>query len=342
MDPHKTIQTLFHVFGILVILGFLTLQAGGCMIMLAAMNDSGETAGTANRDGSDEVLFGDEDPEANFLRIPVTGVIKSHGEENYVGVVSPSVLETVISLLDHARETPGIDGLLIDIDSPGGAIDPSDIVFHELRRFREETGLPVIANLNGVAASGGYYIAVAADRIIAHPSCITGSIGVIIQAFNYAGLLEKVGLKLQTLTSGPNKDLLNPGRPMNDAERAILMSVIDDAYDSFVDAVSTGRGMDEAVVRELADGRIYTARQAEANGLIDRIGYESDLLDELRQAAGVERVAVLQYEPPSRLWDILGMGLEGIARRASPLAGVRALERLDLDPGLYYLWQPGI
>ena len=342
MDPHKTIQTVFHVFGILVILGFLTLQAGGCMIMLAAMNESGESAALAERGGKDKVVFGDESPEARFLRIPVHGVIMAQGDENMIGIVKPSVLHTVTTLLKHAEKTASIDGLLIDIDSPGGAIDPSDIIWHELRSFRERTGLPIIANLNGVAASGGYYIAVAADRIVAHPSCITGSIGVIVQALNYSGLLEKVGVELVTLTSGPNKDLLNPGRPMKEEERKILMGVVDDAYASFVGAVAEGRGLEMARVRELGDGRIYTARQAVANGLIDRVGYREDLLEELRLAAGVERVAVIEHSTPSPIWDLLAMGGQAIAQRGGSPLGIRALERLDIEPGLYYLWQPGL
>ncbi len=343
MDPHKTVQTIFHVLGILVILGFLALQAGGCAILLGAMSQSGEAAMSAER-GRDTQLFGDEDAEASFLHIPVSGIIRTEPEENMFGIAEMSVLEVTRTLLEHARETAEIDGILLDIDSPGGAIDPSDVIFHELRRFREETGKPVVANMNGMAASGGYYIAAAADRIVAHPSCITGSIGVIIQSLNMAGLFEKVGLELVTLTSGPNKDLLNPGRPLREEEREILMGIVDDAYESFVHAVATGRGMDPDVVREIGDGRIYTARQAEALGLVDRVGYEEELLEELRATAGVERVDVLQHELPTRIWEMLGLDLEGIARRlSSPRAPLsRTIEYYDLAPGLYYLWQPGI
>jgi protease-4 len=232
----------------------------------------------------------------------------------------------------------------VDIDSPGGAIDPSDIIYQRLRRFREDTGKPVVANMNGVAASGGYYIAAAADRIIAHPSCITGSIGVIIQSLNVAGLFEKVGVDLVTLTSGPNKDLLNPGREMNEEERRILMGVVDDAYESFVQAVATGRGLELDAVRAAGDGRIYTARQALALDLIDRVGYREELLEELRAAAGVERVEVVEHKLPAKIWDILELGFESLARRASPTA--RLEDSLDdwlpLEPGLYYLWRPGL
>jgi len=342
MDAHKTIQSIFHILGILVILGFLTLQVGGCMILVAAMSEGNNAAPTAEK-GRDEQVFGDADAQASFLHFPVQGIIQAQAEENFLGLRKMSLLEMSDKLLEHARESEDIAGILLDIDSPGGAIDPSDILFHELRRFREETGKPVIAQLNGVAASGGYYVAVAADRIVAHPSCITGSIGVIIQSWNAAGLFDKLGVELTTLTSGPNKDLLNPGRPLREEERKILMGLVQDAYESFVGAVAEGRGMDPGLIRDLGDGRIYTARQALENGLIDRIGYQSELLEELRQAAGVQRVDVVQHRLPSRFWEFLEMGLEGRGRRSDPASRLdKAFERLQLEPGLYYLWHPGL
>ena len=340
MDAHKTIQSIFHVLAILVILGFMALQAGGCLVLVSAMGSSGDVAGGGGK-ATDELAFGDDAAEATFLRVPVVGVISAEADENILGVTKLSLPESVEMLLEHARTSSDIDGLLLEIDSPGGAVDPSDVIFHELRRFREETGKPIVARMNGLAASGGFYIAMGADKIVAHPSCLTGSIGVIIQTWNGTGLFEKMGVELVTLTSGPNKDLLNPGKPLSDEHRAIIQSIVDDAYDSFVSAVMAGRGMDEAKVRELADGRIYTARQALELDLIDAIGYEQELMEMLREAAGAETVEVVDHKLPSPLWEMLEMGMEGFADRLRP--GSRLEARVDeyvLDPGLYYLWRP--
>ena len=342
MDAHRTIQSIFHILGILVILGFLSLQAGGCLIMVSAMSGAGDGGDAlGGGEAKDEFAFGDETAEATFLRVPVYGVISSEAKENLLGMRKRSLPETVEMLIAHAREDAGIDGLLLDIDSPGGAVDPSDVIFHELRRFREETDKPVVARMNGMAASGGYYIAMGAEKILAHPSCLTGSIGVIIQAWNGTGLLDKVGLELVTLTSGPNKDLLNPGKPMSEEHRVIIQGIVDDAYDSFVGAVSAGREMDAARVRELADGRIYTARQALALELVDAVGYEEELLDMLREVAGAETVEVVDHVLPSSLWEILGMGMEGFAEHLRPGAELEArVNDYLLEPGLYYLWRP--
>lgn len=341
MDPHKTIQSIFHVLGILVILGFLSLQAGSCMLLVTAMN-AGEEEAAAKLPGHDEFLFGDEEAAASFLRVPIMGVISAEPSENVFGLRRPSLLDTVDELLAHAADAPRVSGLLVDIDSPGGAVDPSDVIYQRLRRFSADTGKPVVARMNGLAASGGYYVAMGASRILAHPSCLTGSIGVIIQSWNAAGLFEKLGLELHTQTSGPNKDLLNPGKPVSKEHQAIIQGIVEDAYGAFVAAVAAGRGLDSLRVRELADGRIYTARQALALGLVDAVGYEEELLDMLREVSGSESVRVVEHRTRQPLWDRLAQGLEGrLAGTAAPAARLeRRLDAIAPAPGLYYLW-PG-
>lgn len=337
MESHKIIATIFHILGIVVILGFLVLQGVSCTFLMTAMS---EGQGGPPTTGVDAHMFGDKGGDARFLRVPIMGVISYAAPENFMGVSSMSIPERVEKLLDHAESNDRIDGLLLDIDSPGGAVDPSDVIFHQLMEFKANTDKHVVARMNGMAASGGYYIAVAGDKIIAHPSTLTGSIGVIMQSMNMAGLFDKVGLDLVTLTSGPNKDLLNPGREMTEEERDILMGIIDETYEQFVGAVSLGRGMDMEVLRPLADGRIYTAGQALDNGLIDAIGYEEDLLDILREVSGAETVEVVSHKLPSKLWDLLDMGLESAARHFRPESQSKLFDYLDREPGLYYLWEP--
>jgi protease IV len=339
MESHKVVATIFHIMGIVVILGFMVLQGVSCAFLFGAMGDNPTGAPTT---GVNTHVFGDKDAEVRFLRVPVMGVISYAAPENLMGLTEMSIPERMEKLLAHAEKTESIDGILLDIDSPGGAVDPSDVMFHKLMEFKARTGKPIVARMNSLAASGGYYIAVASDRIIAHPSTLTGSIGVIMQSMNMAGLFDKIGLDLVTLASGPNKDLLNPGREMTEEEREILMGVINETHDQFVNAVVLGRDMDEADVRRLADGRIYTSRQALEGGLIDAIGYEEDLLDILREISGAETVEVVRHKLPSKIWDLFDMGLESAARHFRPESQLKALERLDRAPGLYYLWEPGI
>src|SRR5262249_45844199 len=148
------------------------------------------------------------------------------------------------------------------INSPGGGVTASDIMYHDLMRFRHTTGKPVVACMMDVAASGGYYLAMACDLVYAHPTTVTGSIGVIMSLYNASGLCEKLGVSSNPIKSGPNKDIGNPGRPMTEQERAILQGVVNGFYVQFVHVVVEGRHMPEERVRELADGRVYTGIEA--------------------------------------------------------------------------------
>src|SRR5262249_22941878 len=163
------------------------------------------------------------------------------------------------------------------INSPGGAVTASDILYQDLVRFRAETGKPVIACMMDVAASGGYYVAMGCDRIYAHPTTVTGSIGVIMSLYNATGLFHMLGVKSDPIKSGPNKDIGNPGRPMTEEERAILQQMVGSFYDQFVQVVVRGRPeLPEERIRALADGRVYTGLDAKKLGLVDEIGYLDD------------------------------------------------------------------
>jgi protease-4 len=189
----------------------------------------------------------------------------------------------------------------------------------------------VVASLGGVAASGGYYVAAAADRIIANPGTITGSIGVIMQIPSLGGLLEKVGIRATVIKAGQYKDLASITRDLSDPERRILQEVMDDIHSQFIEAVATGRRMDRARVEPLADGRIFSGRQALALGLVDELGDLADAVDQAAKLVGIPgRPRVIQ-ERRSRfsLWDLareqLGLALPG-AGSAPPVA-------------IHYLWQ---
>jgi protease-4 len=246
--------------------------------------------------------------------------------------------------LELAREDEHIKALILRIDSPGGGVTASDIMYHELLQYREETDVPVIAMLMGTAASGGYYIASAADRIVAHPTTVTGSIGVIVVGMNIQGLEDLVGVQVEAHTSGEHKDILSPFREMTDEERGIVQSVIDDMFGQFVDVVSAGRadhGLTRDQILTLADGRIYTAQQALDSGLVDEITYLPELIDDLKDEHDLRDVEVITYRR--------GYGASQTIYSRAPSMPSVDLNLIspksvlgDLTPGFHYLWVPGL
>lgn len=179
--------------------------------------------------------------------------------------------DDVIRQLRKYRERSSVKAIVLRLDSPGGAVVPSHEIHDEVRRTRNH-GTPVVASMGTVAASGAYYIACAADVIVANPGSITGSIGVVSEFANFQPLLEKIGIESTTITSGEFKDTGNPTRRMRVNEREYLQRTINDIYEQFVGIVVRGRGLNADSVRALADGRIYTGQQAYVNGLVDTLG----------------------------------------------------------------------
>src|SRR6266581_1650866 len=177
-----------------------------------------------------------------------------------------------IEELRHYRDNPSVKAIVLRIDSPGGAVVPSQEIFAEVRKTRAEGKIKLVTSMGNVAASGGYYIAAATDRIVANPGTLTGSIGVIMELANVTGLLEKVGVQSVVVKSGKHKDMASPFRTMSAEERELLQSVLDDVHDQFITAVADGRSLKVEQVRPLADGRIFTGRQAKTASLVDELG----------------------------------------------------------------------
>lgn len=217
------------------------------------------------------------------------GLIEIHGE------IGPSAEESLFStstgydhdasieFINDMMEDDNNKAILLSLDTPGGTVYESDEMYLKLMEYKEKTGRPVYAYMHSMAASGGYYIAVASDEIYANRNTTTGSIGVIMGGYEMSGLFEKAGIKEIAITSGPNKAMGSAGTPMTEEQIAIYQSIVDEAYDIFVDIIVTGRQLDEAKVREIADGRIYTAKQALELDLIDGIdvfeNYKEMVLD---------------------------------------------------------------
>jgi len=204
-----------------------------------------------------------------YLGKPLVEEYGNVGIVELQGIILDS--KTIIEELEAFRKNEDIRAIIVRVDSPGGAVGPSQEIYEEIQKIRKEK--KVIASLGNVAASGGYYAIAAADRIVANPSTITGSIGVILQMLNFKDLAEWAKLKSITMKSGKFKDFGGGGwRDITPEERALMTTILDDIHNEFIGAVAIGRGLDKAIVRKLADGRVFTGRQAKANGLVDELG----------------------------------------------------------------------
>jgi len=198
--------------------------------------------------------------------------------------------QSTIVELKRFADNPSIKAIVLRIDSPGGGVVPSQEIHDAVRQVRQKSNKTVIASMGSVAASGGYYIAVATDRIMANSGTLTGSIGVIMEMANVEGLLKKIGVEGVVIKSGRFKDVGSPLRKMSDEEHELLQSVMDDVHQQFIEAVAAGRGLDVAAVQALADGRIFTGRQAKASKLVDELGDLDAAIQLAADAAGIEGV----------------------------------------------------
>ncbi len=199
-------------------------------------------------------------------------------------IVSP---EETIQTLTTFRKDEKVRAILLRIDSPGGAVGASQEIFTEVQRTNKQK--PVIASLGSVGASGGYYAALGAEKIIASPGTLTGSLGVVVKFSNFAELFEKIGYKSEVIKSGLMKDVGAVDRPMTEAERQLVQELIDNVHNQFVLAVAQGRNLPEETVRGLADGRIFSGEQALAAGLIDELGNFTDAVEQAASIAGLDQ-----------------------------------------------------
>jgi len=287
-----------------------------------------------------------------ILMIEIDGLISgSEGESGYFGLgTTTSLVGRVREILDRARGDDDVQGVLLRIDSPGGTATASEQIYTEIMRFKKERNVPVVAQLLTTAASGGYYIAMSADAVQAHPTTVVGSIGVIFSSMNFAGLMDKLGIEDQTITAGEFKDMGSPYRALTGEERGQLQVIVDDLHARFKEVVDDGRTkLTAEQVEAFADGRIYSARQALVNGMVDRIGTLNEAVAYLSDKMNAPRVQVVAYHRRSNQRRNLymksfpgapSMGGAGMSR--GPASMATSLADLLRKPGFHYLWWPGL
>lgn len=269
----------------------------------------------------------------------VNGAIQDTGEIPSIFTTEGYNHRRFMDTLDHVKDDKTVKGIIIRVNSPGGGVVESAQIHDKIVEIQQETKKPIYISMGSVAASGGYYISAPADKIFASPATTTGSLGVIMQSVNYAGLAEKYGVKFETIKSGQFKDINNPTREMTEEERNILQEMVNNSYNGFVKVISEGRKIPEDQVRKIADGRIYDGKQAKELNLIDEFGYFEDTLEAMKKDKKLKDAQVIQYTENLGFASLLGMSTQKlIGQDDVELAGLLKLLSQNHSPRLMYLY----
>ncbi|GAB6072666.1 signal peptide peptidase SppA [Venenivibrio stagnispumantis] len=217
------------------------------------------------------------------------------------GVISEYV--DILNLIEEAKKDNSIKAVVIKVDSPGGAVGASQEIYRAIEKLREKK--PVIVSMGNVAASGGYYISAPANIIYANPGTITGSIGVIIQQVDASEILNKIGIKINNIKSGENKDILYPNKPLTPEQKALLQQTVLDVYNQFLDAIVKYRKIDRNILIKYADGRIFSGKEAQKLGLVDKLGNLQDAIEEAKKLSNEKEITIIELKPKKPLLDEL-------------------------------------
>ena len=301
-----------------------------------------ENAGSITLKGYQSNLVDGEAESKEFIAVvPVQGIIMEMPSEGGEGKGSLSRLRRLLKELKKPETLKNLKGVLLQVDSPGGGVTTSDLMYHELSEFKKETGLPIVALFQDLAASGGYYVAMASDHIIAHETTLTGSIGVISQFYNVAELMSKVGVKVNTVKSlnfehkESFKDIGSPYRPMRPSEQKIFQDLVTEMWQRFTHVVAEGRkgklSLEE--VQKLADGRVYTGPQALKLKLVDSIGYPGDAYAKIRELAKTPKAKIVSFSREKGWEDLFSAQTKPPA-----LTVIEKIMGNSEEPRMLYMW----
>ncbi|MBA2616643.1 MAG: signal peptide peptidase SppA [Rubrobacter sp.] len=323
------------VLGGLVALGLIGLAVVSVVLLVVLGSTGGVAGGAAPVVYEEEYVSGEGSNKVAV--IPVQGAIAS--ADSSLGGAQPTVTpEGLADALAQAADDEGVRAVVLEVNSPGGGVTASDEMHQSIVDFKKNTEKPVVVSMGDTAASGGYYISTAADEIVANETTLTGSLGVIFQLNNFEELADKYGYKQVIIKSGEFKDIGNAFRQITPEEREIFQSLVDESYAEFVDVISSGRGIPEDRVREIADGRIYSGQRAKELGLVDSFGGLDEASEEARELANAGQATVVRYIQAPTFTDTLLSGLS-----PQPTEAERLVEEsgLTLEPKPYYLYLPG-
>lgn len=279
---------------------------------------------------------------AKIILVEISGVISEQEKSSKMGFTEDvSIVARVKEELQRAEKDKNAAGILLKIDSPGGTVTASDMIYHELMKFKKKTGKRVTACILGLGASGAYYIASAADEITALPTALTGSIGVIAMKMDIHGLMDKIGVRNETFKSGENKDSLSPFRASTPEQVAIMQTIIDRLHKRFVDVIVAGRLglLQRPAIEKLADGRIYTSDQALKAKLIDRVGYLDDAIAQIKKDLKLDQAKVVVYLRPGSYKGSIYSSYPAASSWPISLLNGNAFSSYP-EVKMMYIWQP--
>ncbi|MFT4414984.1 signal peptide peptidase SppA [Fredinandcohnia humi] len=299
---------------------------------------SDELLATSDEEFIEDIVIEGKGPN-KLLVLHVDGVIQDTGDDvasffQTAGYQHRSFLK----MIEQAEEDKTIKGIILKVNSPGGGVVESAEIHKKLSDFKEATKKPIYVSMGAMAASGGYYISAPADKIFATPDTMTGSLGVIMQGINYSGLAEKYGVKFETIKSGPYKDIMSASREMTEEEREIMQSMVDNAYQGFVDVISQGRNMSEENVRKIADGRIYDGRQAKEIDLVDELGYFEDAVEAMKKDYDLGNINVVEYTANYGFGSLFSMSAKKLFSEDIEMATLVHLLSQPTSPRMMYLY----
>jgi protease-4 len=276
-----------------------------------------------------------------ILLIPVNGLISDMPKKGLIHT-SASMVEQIVSQINKAAKDKQIKAVLFKINSPGGTITASDLLYHEISSYKERTGTKITVSMMDVATSGAYYISLPADLIMAHPTTVTGSVGVIYLQPKVGGLMDKIGLGVDVKKYGKNKDMGSPFRDSSEEEQKLMQKAVNDFGERFIRLVQKHRKPERQALSEISTARVFLAEEALKLGLVDKIGYLSDAVKESKMLAGVSKDArVVVYRrnefPEDNYYNTAGIASEDLN---ISVINIELPESLSLKTGFYYLW-PG-
>lgn len=291
-----------------LVIGLLFISTGFKLAINVASGFFDDVMEAFDGETFDENIMVDGNMTERIAVLNLEGVIQ--GTESFLG--SGYDHNQFLNMIKSAGEDPTIEAVILRVDSPGGGVLETEQIYRALKEMQEEYDTPYYVSMGNMAASGGYYVSAPADKIFAESATLTGSIGVIMESMNFAGLAEKYGIKTNTIKSGKHKDIMSATREMTDEEQDILQSMVDEMYDDFVSVIVDGRDLSDKKVRELGDGRIYTGKQAKEVDLIDEVGSFEVALTDLQETYDLENAQVIQYNLPFQAMNKFGMAFENL------------------------------
>jgi protease-4 len=272
--------------------------------------------------------------------LEVDGVIQDTGNSQSILDSSGYNHQSFLSKLDYVKDDDTVKGIIIKVNSPGGGVVESAEVHKKILQIEKKTKKPVYVSMGSMAASGGYYISTAANKIYASPETLTGSLGVIMEGYNYGELAKKYGVDFVTIKSGPYKDIMSPNRPMTEEEKQILQRMVNNSYEGFVNVISQGRHIPVDDVKKIADGRVYDGRQAKELNLIDGFGYIDDVIANMKKDEHLSGAEVVRYSDNYGIGSLFSMKVQKFFGTGSnaELTGVMNLLSKPNSPRLMYLY----